>query len=624
VKKSEQLVHDTYSTNSNVWEEAWKMEVTRQLALEAKLCFTSILPVRVEPQIASLGEAAARVGLISEDAAKREIVAKLTCAKGRFRPLLTNAFSTAAVRIPSARQLQPILTSLVGQSLQTVKASKIMISIVETDVYPKLADVLSEKLYDLAQTRSPLDERLVLNYALLVYYLRRWRIPFSALSSSVLSLSQGALELRGNLISIQNRFRAAGNSDDFSLAAVPYTPAAFPTGIQAHSDTLGVVQSESNAIVAHTGFVHRAMPISNPIDNRVLSMSPLATDRLIRDARHLGYPQYEHAALLFMSLTSIEFLLRSSCPRHCAPYEALATVISMHTTLPLPLRAALVSICSSEGLNIRNRCMHGSFLDLEGRREDLVRSSGLLQHLGVAMVDLTSDGSLPERVSAMVLGALNDLSQHLDQSQTTFDTTWTEPYLLTSAELVEANHVYCDFLQDLDTAEGWRLQIRDYLGTVCPCLSQPLQFGIRAWFMNGTPPDTMPGFYFLVLLFEPFARFTLHLAGRPVLQESMTGNASDRTYHVQYQMLDSRGILAPDNIGWFVDHLTAAERPIAERVLVLAMKCRDAFAHGAVSQFTEDIRNTYGHIIVKAIQLVVEAGSRHLQSLSTSDPGCPS
>ena len=58
-------------------------------------------------------------------------------------------------------------------------------------------------------------------------------------------------------------------------------------------------------------------------------------------------------------------------------------------------------------------------------------------------------------------------------------------------------------------------------------------------------------------------------------------------------MLDENGLIRTGNIAWLTMHLDPQERTFAERVLRLAVKCRDAVAHGAMFDYTEDIRRTY-------------------------------
>ena len=85
-------------------------------------------------------------------------------------------------------------------------------------------------------------------------------------------------------------------------------------------------------------------------------------------------------------------------------------------------------------------------------------------------------------------------------------------------------------------------------------------------------------------------------------------------------MMDENGLLTVANILWLTEDLSPAEKPTAERVLRLAVKCRDAVAHGAVFDYTADIRKIYGHLIIKAMQLVIEAGLRQLESTRSRTP----
>ena len=116
-----------------------------------------------------------------------------------------------------------------------------------------------------------------------------------------------------------------------------------------------------------------------------------------------------------------------------------------------------------------------------------------------------------------------------------------------------------------------------------------------------------------MLLFEPFLRQTLLFAGRSVLQNQISARGGVPHYRVQYKMMADNGLLTAANIIWLTEALSLAEKPTAERVLRLAVKCRDAVAHGAVFDYTADVRRIYGHLVIKAMQLVIDAGQRHLE-----------
>ena len=71
-------------------------------------------------------------------------------------------------------------------------------------------------------------------------------------------------------------------------------------------------------------------------------------------------------------------------------------------------------------------------------------------------------------------------------------------------------------------------------------------------------------------------------------------------------MLDHRGLLHNDNVQFLTQHLDESEAAVARRTLQLAAKCRNAYAHGAVTELTDNVHTLYGHVVLKAVQLLVE------------------
>lgn len=83
--------------------------------------------------------------------------------------------------------------------------------------------------------------------------------------------------------------------------------------------------------------------------------------------------------------------------------------------------------------------------------------------------------------------------------------------------------------------------------------------------------------------------------------------------HFQYRMLDTRndGLFSKQVLDLILQHLRAEDRPNARRVLDLAMKGRNALAHGALTQSDEYTLDGLGHIFAKATQTLVTAGLHH-------------
>ena len=71
------------------------------------------------------------------------------------------------------------------------------------------------------------------------------------------------------------------------------------------------------------------------------------------------------------------------------------------------------------------------------------------------------------------------------------------------------------------------------------------------------------------------------------------------------------GLLAAPVLQWIEAGVPATERADCCRTIELAVRCRDAFAHGAIVTFDAATREAYGAVIVKALYLVLAAAMHH-------------
>jgi len=607
MRLSEQLVIDVYQSDPSIWKGLWKKTAAEDLARKARGFITSIFPLSVDPRIWTVLEPLSRSSVDSSATVVGQIAASIRSCSA-FRSKLEEKFTGGTLRPPSGSALDRLIQGAVEDSINSPAGAAILTSVSEADLYPALARLLSDELFTLSSTRQ--DERLILNYALLVYHLHRWRIPLGHLNGLIASLETGVQGIRGKLISIQSHHPQRTAYDLFQPPPSLFQASHLPDAIRCESNLLEAIQTESREIERENGFFHRLMPTNNPVSPALLSGAAYRAPEFVEAGRKLIYPLFEHTAMTFMSLTAIEFLLRTHCLAAHPPDEPLEAVLKSYTSLSEELRHRIHEIFSANRLNLRNRCVHGALLEIEGRREDAIRSSGILEAFGVPTTDIAADGSLPASLSALVLNTLQSLAEEIEAAALPADASWTRHYLLTETEDHFASKISCDFIEPED-AEVWIRQISDYLNQATPCLSSPLRIGIICWFKDRSNLDNLPGFFFLTLLFEPLLRLTLHLGGRPVLQDSMSLKGAAH-YRVQYFMIDGRGLLTADNKEWLTGHLSGADKDNALEVLRLATKCRDAVAHGAIHQFSADLLLVYGHAVVKAMQLLVEVGQRNL------------
>jgi len=97
-------------------------------------------------------------------------------------------------------------------------------------------------------------------------------------------------------------------------------------------------------------------------------------------------------------------------------------------------------------------------------------------------------------------------------------------------------------------------------------------------------------------------RSTVGLLGYDILQTSDSGE------HVQYRMIDKRQLASATVLDTLMESVPHADRARARQVVQLSIRIRDALAHGALTSFTPAVARGAGHLLVKSIQGLVDAG----------------
>jgi hypothetical protein len=259
VRRSDQLVIDTYEANPSLWQEPWRRHVSRDLAARARNHISSFLPITFDPRFSKILEPGVRFQVDSSTDVATGI-AETISASSDFRTQLASAFNGGDLHPPGGKQLKLILAGAVARSLYSPTASSILTAITEKQLYPELANLLSEELNTIGSTQTNPDERLLLNYGILIYHLHRWTIPLPELSGLLVGLDQGAQGIRGKLISIQNRHPHQVDADRFLPPVTAFSPGGIPTAIQMQSSLLEAVERESIEIANENGFFHRLLP----------------------------------------------------------------------------------------------------------------------------------------------------------------------------------------------------------------------------------------------------------------------------------------------------------------------------------------------------------------------------
>jgi hypothetical protein len=113
------------------------------------------------------------------------------------------------------------------------------------------------------------------------------------------------------------------------------------------------------------------------------------------------------------------------------------------------------------------------------------------------------------------------------------------------------------------------------------------------------------------MILEALFRVSVRIHGGSIIKHvvSMT---RDEPVGFRYKMLDQHELCAPDTLDRLVESVDPSEREAAKNVLTLAVKVRDAVAHGAIVTLGMDDGIAMGHLMVKAIQCLVEAGEHEM------------
>src|SRR5258708_5128888 len=102
-------------------------------------------------------------------------------------------------------------------------------------------------------------------------------------------------------------------------------------------------------------------------------------------------------------------------------------------------------------------------------------------------------------------------------------------------------------------------------------------------------------------MFEPAMRLVAHAAGFPIFRR---GSSADVRV-TRYLMLDENGFLADAFLDWIEAGLPAGEKADAKKTIRIGVRCRDAFAHGAIAVFDEPTRRAYGAVMAKSMCLLL-------------------
>ncbi len=265
--------------------------------------------------------------------------------------------------------------------------------------------------------------------------------------------------------------------------------------------------------------------------------------------------------------------------------------------------------------NIRNRVLHGNLLEIHSKRLEVHLPT--IDPRTYGWLDRDADPYHPENIALHCLECLERIDADMaGLGVVAADAEWTQSVMLTAAEIDFGHQVYCDFFGP--DAVRWANTVSDYLNAVMPALKQLFTIGFIEWMRGQYQLNPVTGMI-MGYVYEAMHRLTAHLlwadvagirGGTVQKGQQQAGLVS----HFQYRMLDTRedGLFSTQVLNRIVEHVPAPDRPAAIRVFGLAMKTRNALAHGALTQTDQHTLDGLGHIFAKAAQTLVTAGLYHL------------
>jgi len=477
-------------------------------------------------------------------------------------------------------------------------------------LWPFLGHAIGRTLYHHNTPKLVEPEWRILNQLLLSGFFISCCLPTAALvRQSLEDTERTLLSTRGSLIRIVERVSEQGIHD-----SIPPICTHGVDGITLRHESLSELLSgtgdESRKIALGQGFLHILSPLDNPSDVPPEEWGSVTFQQL-RRGRDASYRLYENTVLSYLALASIEQLLRAWAShnriQHFKPNGVPAGVLDWLGSLKCSseLHDHIRDLYDAKRPNIRNRLMHGNMME--------IISGGLATRLAAhnpARYSALAGGPFsPENVAHLCLQCLQRLDTEVADSRTlhTTDLGWMTSLALDRSEIEFGLRLHVDFLSD--DRQKWVTTMADYLNATFPALRQLFIIGLVGWMRTGS----IPAFMGVAFVFEALYRLTVHLLGKPVLQVSRA--RSDGSLKAQYKMLDARstGICTPAILAALVDHVESpVDQQTASRVLLLAIKARNAFAHGAISLQNQETADGIGHLFVKAAQILVTRAMHHM------------
>lgn len=609
-----------------IWPDIWRAHVHKTVAARAM----ELLDVDrgdVRSAWSSLDDVRSRRKLFTGSKAVWDALTAAIVGRSKWRDLFNDALRARGLRQLNGTQFKVAVHVVVPSLISRPVGRGIVDANPFPAAWPVLANILAAEIHRQTQPAFPIEEWRLLQGLLLVGFFMTCRLPAAEHVAGQFTEHQQVISsLRGAYLRIPEQISEKGVLDrPLTMSARAKTPIT----LSSHwlSPLVAATEAEANDTFAGQGLMHRMIPIAD-VGTMPIHMGNISAGKLIA-GRHESYLLYEYTVVTFLALASIEYLLRTWAfhrNRTAAtgigiekpngqPNGVLDWVVRLGCGVDL--LTSINRLYNTDDSNIRNRVLHGNLLEITSRRREMHLAVGDCNRYGWLRQD--PDPYHPENIAQHCLACVERIDAEIaGLPLAAADTDWTQAVMLTQAEIDLGYSLSCDFVgPDRDT---WGRIATDYLNALTPDLKQLFTIGFIGWLQGNRSTNPTLGMV-MGFTFEALYRLTIHLMCSNItglqggtLQRSHTGGRS--ISHFQYRMLDARanGILSARNLDRLVEHVPATDRGTAQMIIQLAVKLRNALAHGALMAADQRTLDAIGNILAKATQTLVTAGLYHFTS----------
>lgn len=375
-------------------------------------------------------------------------------------------------------------------------------------LWPLVANDLSRRTYAGNATSWTDPEWRFHNILLVMGFFSTCQLPLAKhVRQALLEAAEKPVGMRGVFFRIPE-LTGECKVEDAAVRASTRT-AGVTLSCESISPLVSATAEESRKVPAGKGMIHEIMPIDSYSAVSLLDWGE-ATASQLREARDGVYKLYENTILAYLTLGSIEQILRAWAQQAGRPHmesaEVLGDVLKAVTGLvDGGVLAAVKEIYDSNSSNIRNRIMHGNLLEVESKRleTDLPVIDRAFNYLTTE-----ADPFGPANVAQLCLECLEKIDADMVAKKVILgpaDLAWTTGLALSPAQIELGLRVSVDFIED--RSEPWRLLMSRYLNAMFPGLKQLWTLGFVGWRDKPYRPS-MPRFMGLGFSFEALFRGT--------------------------------------------------------------------------------------------------------------------